>query len=64
MKTIITEYGKSFYGGWYANFKIVRDYKTQYDGIHADTLGELKRIMKDKFNIDYEGYVGKRIDHI
>lgn len=34
----ITEYGKSMYGGWYANY-IKED--GNYDGEHARTLTEL-----------------------
>lgn len=33
----VTDYGKSMYGGWYANY--IEDGK--HDGEHADTLKEL-----------------------
>ena len=38
----VTDYGKSMYGGWYANFNYVNDeYKGIYDGIRRPTLTEL-----------------------
>lgn len=40
----ITEYGKSMYGGWYANY--IRE-DGNYDGEHAKTLAELS----EKLNI-------------
>ena len=33
----VTDYGKSMYGGWYANYMENGEYK----GVHADTLKEL-----------------------
>ena len=38
----ITNYGKSMYGGWYANFRYVGgEYDGRFDGIRRDTLEEL-----------------------
>lgn len=38
----ITDYGKSMYGGWYANFNYVSEnYAGLYDGIRRSTLTEL-----------------------
>ena len=33
----VTEYGKSMYGGWYANYTT----NGEYNGVHANTLKEL-----------------------
>lgn len=60
MKVKITEYGKSFCGGWYAN--IHRG--NQIDGVYCQTLRELKIIIKRKYEVDFEQYKEKRIDHI
>lgn len=60
MKLRISEYGKSFYGGWYANIHI----GTQIDGVYTSTLRELKKVIKLKYNIEFEQYKEKRIDHI
>ena len=39
----ITQYGKSMYGGWYANFRYVApaEYENKMDGIRRDTLKEI-----------------------
>lgn len=38
----ITAYGKSMYGGWYANFEYLDGvYQGQFDGIRRDTLQEV-----------------------
>lgn len=38
----ILDYGKSMYGGWYANFRYIGgEYNGRFDGIRRDTLQEL-----------------------
>lgn len=38
----ISAYGKSMYGGWYANFQYIGgEYDGKYDGVRRDTLTEL-----------------------
>ena len=37
----ITSYGKSMYGGWYANYRYENSEGVHYDGFHANTLREL-----------------------
>lgn len=64
MKVRLAEYGKSFYGDWYANFVVTSFEFYDYVGIHADTLKELKLKIKQRYGIDYEVYKHKRNDHI
>lgn len=37
----ISSFGRSMYGGWYANYHYIDGEKIHHDGFHADTLKEL-----------------------
>jgi len=42
MESRVLDYGKSMYGGWYANYLI----NGKFDGVHGDTLREVKEKLK------------------
>lgn len=42
MESRVLDYGKSMYGGWYANYLI----NGNFDGVHGDTLREVKEKLK------------------
>ncbi len=37
----VYQYGKSMYGGWYANFRYTYNGELKYDGIRRDKLSDL-----------------------
>ena len=41
----VYQYGKSMYGGWYANFRYIYNNELVYDGIRRKTLYELSSAL-------------------